>query len=499
MRVFGGEQALDATAIHPDDYKLAQRLIAALQIPEPPSMPPGYQLPDYTRRAKGGAAGDAAKAGEAAPSTEETAEIAATAEAAEVQSADETGAVAVATEPAEVTTPVAEVAVEPAAEEAPTAQQEGAPELAPEIEGFGESKKPEMVASAAVAQVPEDEPEPEPISHPLPAEEKIRKVIKEWQVGQFRVRQIVQWLCQPFSTDRADGAPATVMGAVPQLSELKPGQAVAGVVVGVTPFGAFVELAPDCNGLVHVSRLTESYLEDPHEAVQVGDVVNAYVMEIDAKRRRVALSCISPERQAALDEQRRQQQQREFGGHGQGGGRGRDGGQGGQGGNFRGRGQQGGQQGGRGGHAEGGRGGQGQGQGQGGGRSAGRGGQGGSYGGGGGRGQQGGQQGGQRGGGRNFGQDRGGKFQRRDRKNSDEEQTTPPPRTTRVERAQPAKPLTDGMRTGNEPLRSFSDLMQFYSMRDAPETESAAATAAPESAEVVNNEAVETPPPANEA
>ena len=47
------------------------------------------------------------------------------------------------------------------------------------------------------------------------------------------------------------------------------------------PFGVFVELAPDCGGLVHVSRITDTYVEDLHEAVQVGDVITAWVTGID--------------------------------------------------------------------------------------------------------------------------------------------------------------------------------------------------------------------------
>ena len=57
------------------------------------------------------------------------------------------------------------------------------------------------------------------------------------------------------------------------MKELSPGDQVIGVVVGVMPFGVFVELAPDCSGLIHVSRVSDSFVEDLHEAVQVGDVV----------------------------------------------------------------------------------------------------------------------------------------------------------------------------------------------------------------------------------
>ena len=91
---------------------------------------------------------------------------------------------------------------------------------------------------------------------------------------------------------------------MPVAKELKTGDQVIGVVVSVMPFGAFVELAPDCSGLVHVSRISESYIEDLHEAIQVGDIISAWVIGIDDKRRRVSLSAVSPERAKELEAQR---------------------------------------------------------------------------------------------------------------------------------------------------------------------------------------------------
>src|SRR5690606_18086673 len=47
LRVYGGPQPLDATAVHPDDYALAEKLAARLEIPMPPSAPPGYESPNF--------------------------------------------------------------------------------------------------------------------------------------------------------------------------------------------------------------------------------------------------------------------------------------------------------------------------------------------------------------------------------------------------------------------------------------------------------------------
>ena len=152
-------------------------------------------------------------------------------------------------------------------------------------------------------------------SHPIPEQAKIDKVVKEWQVGRHRVQQIVHWLCEPFSVPKIDLAPVALMPAIPRLDNLKPGDMVSGVVVGVARFGVFVELGPDCSGLIHVSRMSKGFVEDPHEVVQVGDVVNAYVTAIESGRRRVALSVMSPaEEQMAA--QARAQRDAERGGRG---------------------------------------------------------------------------------------------------------------------------------------------------------------------------------------
>ncbi len=134
-----------------------------------------------------------------------------------------------------------------------------------------------------------------------PKKREIEKCIKEWQIGSRRAHQLVHWLCDPFGDSDATGNPPAVLTNMPSSKGLKQGDKVIGVVVGVMPFGVFVELAPDCSGLIHVSRISDSYVEDLHEAIQVGDVVTAWVTGIDEKRKRVALSAVSPQREAELE------------------------------------------------------------------------------------------------------------------------------------------------------------------------------------------------------
>lgn len=77
------------------------------------------------------------------------------------------------------------------------------------------------------------------------------------------------------------------------------GTNVRAVVRRLEPFGAFVELAPGIDGLVHVSRMTlDRRIAHPRQAVTVGDTVEVTVLEVDAAKRRIALSMVEGAKQA---------------------------------------------------------------------------------------------------------------------------------------------------------------------------------------------------------
>ena len=65
---------------------------------------------------------------------------------------------------------------------------------------------------------------------------------------------------------------------------------VEGRVAKVVTFGAFVEILPGVEGLVHISELAAHHVENPREVVQQGQAVNVRVLEIDGERRRLSLS-----------------------------------------------------------------------------------------------------------------------------------------------------------------------------------------------------------------
>jgi small subunit ribosomal protein S1 len=74
------------------------------------------------------------------------------------------------------------------------------------------------------------------------------------------------------------------------LQEYRPGDVLEGKVTKVVAFGAFVEIIPGVEGLVHISELAEHHVENPSEVVSPGDETWVRILEIDENRRRISLS-----------------------------------------------------------------------------------------------------------------------------------------------------------------------------------------------------------------
>ena len=74
------------------------------------------------------------------------------------------------------------------------------------------------------------------------------------------------------------------------MSDLQEGMILQGTVTNVTAFGAFVDVGVHQDGLVHVSHLGHRFIRDPNEAVKVGQIVKVKVLNVDAQRKRIALS-----------------------------------------------------------------------------------------------------------------------------------------------------------------------------------------------------------------
>ena len=83
------------------------------------------------------------------------------------------------------------------------------------------------------------------------------------------------------------------------------GDVVEGTVKRLTDFGAFVEVLPGIDGLVHVSQISHKRIENPKEALKVGQEVKVKVLEVNADAERVSLSIKALEERPAQKKDKR--------------------------------------------------------------------------------------------------------------------------------------------------------------------------------------------------
>jgi len=124
--------------------------------------------------------------------------------------------------------------------------------------------------------------------------EQIRQIkASDYTTAQFGLPTIMDILAElekPGRDPRGEFQTATFAEGIHEISDLQPGMILEGVVSNVANFGAFVDIGVHQDGLVHISALADRYVEDPRDIVKAGDVVKVKVLEVDAARKRIALT-----------------------------------------------------------------------------------------------------------------------------------------------------------------------------------------------------------------
>ena len=348
LKIIGGKNPLDATSIHPESYEDAERTIEKLggdlrelavtmRAIARKKLPPSTAMQQFARGvlteprdsgapAAGVEVGEERQAEVESPASdgsarEEKGPVLAQAgpEVAE-QSVPVEPPVAAETTPAEQPTPAVEAETasdgqlpdpsQEAGEESGT-QQPGETadhvqprdaadvSLGPASDGEGVSEEQavpetprESVEVSAQAKT-ESAEQTESLSHRA-AKAEPQRLAAELGIGELLVRDILQSLTRPGRDPREDLPQPLFRREVMKLADLEPGMHLNGTVLNVVDFGAFVDIGLHDSGLVHISRLADRFVRDPHEVVSVGDILNVWVVEVDKQRRRVSLSAIPP-------------------------------------------------------------------------------------------------------------------------------------------------------------------------------------------------------------
>ncbi|MFP4091841.1 MAG: Tex family protein, partial [Cyclobacteriaceae bacterium] len=109
-------------------------------------------------------------------------------------------------------------------------------------------------------------------------------------VGLPTLQDIMAELSKPGRDPRAQFESFQFMEGVHEISDLKTGMKLPGVITNVTNFGAFVDIGVHQDGLVHISHLSDKFVDNPAEVVKVHQKVEVTVMEVDVARKRIGLS-----------------------------------------------------------------------------------------------------------------------------------------------------------------------------------------------------------------
>ena len=117
------------------------------------------------------------------------------------------------------------------------------------------------------------------------------KIADEIGVGVPTLKDIIKELQKP-GRDPRDELPPPLLrsGDIMEMKDLKPGMEFTGTVRNVIDFGVFVDIGVHEDGLVHISQICNKFIKHPLEVVKVGEIVKVRVLEVDVKRKRIALT-----------------------------------------------------------------------------------------------------------------------------------------------------------------------------------------------------------------
>ena len=120
----------------------------------------------------------------------------------------------------------------------------------------------------------------------------LERLAAEAGLGLPTLNDILAELRKPGRDPRDDLPKPVLRTDVLDMKDLKPGMELTGTVRNVIDFGAFVDIGVHQDGLVHISRMADRFIRHPSEVVKVGDVVKVWVVDVDEKKKRIALTMV---------------------------------------------------------------------------------------------------------------------------------------------------------------------------------------------------------------
>lgn len=120
----------------------------------------------------------------------------------------------------------------------------------------------------------------------------ISKVSKELNIDTYTLEDIVKELMTPGLDPREKLDSPILKSDILHLEDLKVGMELQGTVRNVASFGAFVDIGLHDDGLIHISKMSKSFVKNPNDILHVGDIITCYVDDIDLTKQKVQLTLI---------------------------------------------------------------------------------------------------------------------------------------------------------------------------------------------------------------
>ena len=120
----------------------------------------------------------------------------------------------------------------------------------------------------------------------------IDEITKKLNSDIYTIEDIIKELKTPGLDPRNDAPEVILRSDVLTIDDLKIGMELKGTVRNVASFGAFVDIGLHDDGLLHISKMSKTYVKDPKEIVNVGDIITVYVSDINKEKEKIQLSLL---------------------------------------------------------------------------------------------------------------------------------------------------------------------------------------------------------------
>lgn len=124
----------------------------------------------------------------------------------------------------------------------------------------------------------------------------VNNLVNIFQSDEYTITDIIKELLNPGLDPRDELEAPILKSDVLHLEDLRIGMELEGTVRNVASFGAFVDIGLHDDGLIHISKMSKSFVKNPNDILNVGDIVKCYVDGIDLEKQKVQLSLIKPEK-----------------------------------------------------------------------------------------------------------------------------------------------------------------------------------------------------------